>query len=502
MPSHMPAAAILTNTLYMCLLLLPFQPACAGDDWPQFRGPNCRGVANADSKLPVHFSSTENVRWKVTPGDGIGGACVAEGRVFVSGMKDAGTVQLMALDLLSGNLLWQREWAVEDLAEIHETNSHASSTPAADKQHVYFYFTKLGLLALDAATGKDAWQFPIPEPFFVFKWGAGVSPVLYNDLVLFCQDDDLNPALYAIRKSDGQLAWKDNRIDMAVNYSHPVINTVNGVDEIVVAGTGMVIGYDPASGRRNWFARGLLRNIKTTPVSVDGTIYISLQSSGIANQWLVAIDQADTGNHDGRIDEQETQAYFGSRPIPPQFFERTFKRGDSNNDGFLEGAELDAAFLHPDNFAGASFQNLGEKAADEYILAVRGGGHGDVSDSHVLWRHSTKHTDHVVSPIVTNEQLLLLKSGGICTVFDLKGGQMQGGPKRVGNAANFFASPVSGGGHLYFAGENGTVTVLKDTPSLNQLAINDLGESIVATPAIAGNAILFRTRGTLYCISD
>ena len=38
----------------------------------------------------------------------------------------------------------------------------------------------------------------------------------------------------------------------------------------------------------------LLRNIKTTPVCVDGVIYISVQSAGIANQWIASVDQAET----------------------------------------------------------------------------------------------------------------------------------------------------------------------------------------------------------------
>lgn len=469
-------------------------------DWPQFRGPNCSGVASDAVNLPVSFSPTENNRWSTSVGDGIGGACIVDGRVFVSGMIDAHTILLQARDLRVGRQLWERRWRVENLPEIHETNSHASTTPAADKDHVYFYCPSLGLMALNSETGADVWNFEVPAPFFVFKWGPGMSPVLCGDLVVFCQDDDLHPAIYALNRTDGSLVWKDERSDMAVNYSHPVINEVDGQREIVVAGTGMVIGYDPASGRRKWFVRGLLRNIKTTPVCNQGVVYISLQSSGIANQWLVAIDQAETGNHDGRIDEQETQAFFGEHPIPVQFFERTFRRGDKDQNGFLEGEELDNAFLFPGNFAGASFQSLGEKAADEYVLAVRGGGEGDVTNTHLLWKHATRHTDHVVSPLLRSDSLFLIKSGGIGTQFDLTKGEMLGTPRRFGNAANYFASPVAGAGLIYLAADNGKVTVLKDDPTLEQLAVNDLGESIVATPAISGSAIVFRTRTILYCI--
>ena len=371
----------------------------------------------------MKFSATENVRWSAAIGDGVGGASVAAGRVFVSGMTGKETVSLFAFDAATGKKLWQRDWQTGRLAEVQQTNSHASTTPAADAERVYFYFSTLGLLAIDARTGQDMWQQKLPTPFFIFKWGPGMSPVLYKDMVLFCQDDDLSPAIYAFDKSTGKLRWKDDRLDMAVNYSHPVVCTSDGRDDVVVAGTGMLIGYDPASGQRRWYAKTLLRNIKTTPVCVDGVIYVSLQSGGMANQWLEGVDQDKVGNKDGKLTKAEIQAFLGETPVPTAFFKKTFDRGDLNKDGVLEGRELDIAFLHPDNFAGADFTAKGEQAADEYILAVRGGGKGDVSNLRLLWKHKTKHTDHVVSPFVSDGRMLLIKGGGISTVFETKTGQ-------------------------------------------------------------------------------
>jgi len=468
------------------------------DDWPQFRGPNCSGIAVTKAPLPVRFSTTENLRWSAKVGDGVSGAVVAAGRVFVSGMTGPEIVSLFAFDAATGKKLWQRDWPTGPLAPVHATNSQASSTPAADAERVYFYFSTLGLLTVDAQSGRDVWQQKLPTPFFVFKWGPGMSPVLYRDLVLFCQDDDLNPAFYAFDKMTGQLRWKDDRLDMAVNYSHPVINTVNGRDEIVVAGTGLLVGYDPESGKRRWLAKVLLRNIKTTPVCHDGVIYISVQSGGIANQWLVSVDRAEkTGNNDNKLDRAEIQAFVGKQVVPEAFFTKTFGRGDLNQDGFLEGRELDVAFLHPDNFAGATFTSLGDAAAEQFILAVRGGGVGDVSQSNLLWKHKTKNTDHIVSPFVSGGQMFLLKEGGITTVFETKSGEPARGPKRIGNGGGYFASPIAGDGKLYLASDNGHVIVLKNNATFDELADNDLGESIVATPAIADGRLIVRTRTQL-----
>jgi outer membrane protein assembly factor BamB len=468
-------------------------------DWPQFRGPNCSGISSSKQALPVEFSAEKNVKWSVDLGDGIGCPVVAAGRVFTSGMVDKETLGLFAFDAETGKKLWERSWPIGDVAEVHKTNSHAATTPAADKHRVYFYFSTLGLVALDAATGKDVWKKELPVPYFVFKWGAGMSPTLYKDLVLFVQDDDLAPAFYAFDKKTGELRWKDDRSDMAVNYSHPVICSTDKGDEIVVGGTGILIGYDPKNGKRLWTANTLLRNIKTTPVVSNGTIYISLQSGGIANQWLVSVDRADTGNSDGKLTKAEMQAFVGKRKIPEAFFKKTFDKGDINKDGELEGEELDKAFLQSDNFAGARF-NATEHGA-EFILAVRGGGRGDVTKTHLEWKHRTKHTDHIVSPLVSNGRMLLIKGGGIATCFDTKKGNSIYGPERIQNAGEYFASPILGDGKIYIAGENGKIVVLKDSDSLEILAVNDLGDAVLGTPAIVGGTLFVRTRLHLYAFA-
>jgi len=485
--------------IYLAVVALAAQ---AQDDWPQFRGPNSSGISLTDQSLPVQFSDTQNVTWQQPVGDGVGGAVVAAGRVFVSGMTGTSTVSLFAFDLSSGGKLWQRDWPAGELAEIHDTNSHASTTPAADAQRVYFYFSTLGLIAVDAQSGADVWRQPLPTPFFVFKWGPGMSPVLYGDLVVFCQDDDLYPAIYAFDRATGELRWKDSREDMAVNYSHPVVCSTAGVDEIVVAGTGMLIGYDPQTGRRRWHAKTLLRNIKTTPLCADGVIYLSVQSAGIANQWLAAVDGAESGQKDGKLTIPEIRAFMGDQPVPAAFLRKTFERGDLNQDGVLEGRELDLAFLHPDNFAGATFDTPEENSAAQVILAVRGGGEGDVTESHVLWRHPTRHTDHIVSPLISENRLFLIKEGGITTVFDTHQGEPLRRPQRVGGGGSYFASPVSGDGKIYLANSSGVVLVLRDNANYEELAANDIGESIVATPAISGRNLLVRTRTRLLCIAE
>ena len=503
-------------------------PALA-EDWPQWRGPNCTGISQGDHPLPTKFSLTENLAWSVELGDSIASPVVADGRVFTTAMEGelpGNKFIVYGYDAATGKELWKREMEVkgEPLRNVHDANSYASATPAADAERVYVYFTRFGLMALDAKTGDTLWHRQLPDPYFVFDWGPGMSPVLHGDRLFFCQDDDLFPAMYCLDKKTGRIVWKDDRSDMACCYSHPVICETDNGPEVVVAGTGSLLGYDYNTGKRKWAAELFCRNVKTTPVSLNGVLYASVSSQGISYQWRATAD----ADGDGKITREEikTNKYrLNKDPIPDAFWKK-FERGDVNNDGVLEGEEIDKAFLDPSNKGGLlagevqkrlgkfeDVQNLAEKVGEEgfedlnskqsvtYIQAVRGGGKGDVTETHMLWRHSPKAIDHIVSPLVLDGRMLLIKSGGIASCFETKAGKSIYRPGRIGNSSRHLASPVYGDGKIYVQGENGTIVVLKDGPKLKVLEKNELNETTAATPAIADGRIFIRTRGHLYCFA-
>jgi hypothetical protein len=106
-----------------------------------------------------------------------------------------------------------------------------------------------------------------------------------------------------------------------------------------------------------------------------------------------------------------------------------------------------------------------------------------------------------VSPFVSDGRMLLIKEGGITTVFETQRGEAVRPTKRVGTGGGYFASPVGGDGKIYLAGENGIVTVLENDAEYAELARNDLGESIIATPAIADGALYVRTRTQVHCVA-
>ena len=90
-----------------------------------------------------------------------------------------------------------------------------------------------------------------------------------------------------------------------------------------------------------------------------------------------------------------------------------------------------------------------------------------------------------------------MKCAGIATCFDAEKGDPIFGPVRIRNEGDDFASPVFGDGKIYVAGENGRIVVLRDADKLDVLAVSDMGDSILETPAIAQGALFVRTRRSL-----
>ncbi|MHB8524448.1 MAG: outer membrane protein assembly factor BamB family protein, partial [Limisphaerales bacterium] len=250
-------------------LILLFNLAARGEpeepNWNQFRGPNGQGVAPA-GRIPVRFGPEENVLWKTVVPSGHSSPVIWNDHIFLTASEPTNTKELMTLAIGrgAGRILWRQVIHAETQASLHPLNHPASSTPAADANHVYVYFGTYGLLCYDHA-GKQVWQRRIATP--ESKYGMATSPILYKDTVILVLDGDNGSSrLLAVHRDTGETVWEQPRSLFKANWSTPMIFRHGAVDELVVLGSKRLTAYQPSTGEEIWWAALVLNHEGTVTV--------------------------------------------------------------------------------------------------------------------------------------------------------------------------------------------------------------------------------------------
>jgi outer membrane protein assembly factor BamB len=327
----------------------------------------------------------------------------------------------------------------------------------------------------------------MPAAKTLADFGTGVSPILADSKVVLLHDDMTDPKIFALEAATGKLAWEQPRQSKSGFGTPAVWETPEGT-QIVAPGYGKMIAYDLASGREVWTVAGMPSASCTTPVAVDGVLYYAGWSPGDPEDSgfklptfdeLLAQDNTDA-NGDGVFSKEESER---------TMFKDFFDNNDPNKDGRITRDEWDAMLAYMASSKCSTF-------------AVRSGGSGDVTDSHVIWRQ-TRGLPYVPSAILYRGQYVMVKDGGIVTAYNAASGEKLF-EKRAVASGSYYASPIAADGHIYFVSLlDGAVTVLAaGEPKPKVVAENPpLEERVAATPAIADNTLYVRTAGHLYAFA-
>ncbi|MEX2173698.1 MAG: PQQ-binding-like beta-propeller repeat protein [Pirellulaceae bacterium] len=132
------------------------------------------------------------------------------------------------------------------------------------------------------------------------------------------------------------------------------------------------------------------------------------------------------------------------------------------------------------------------------FFAASPDGRGDVTESHVAWK-ATKGAPRYASPILVGDLLFTATDKDILCCLDPKTGE-ELWQKRVGGT--FTSSPIYAGGNLYFCNEEGSTFVVKPAAEFELLSTNKLDEGCLASPAVAGKALILRTKSAVYRIEE
>jgi outer membrane protein assembly factor BamB len=464
----------------LSLLVLPAlacSPARAGS-WPQFRGPGGLATPDVERAVPDEIGPRQNVLWKVPLPPGHSSPAVIGGRIYLTAVRDRKLLTL-ALDGATGKQLWQAEAPYRKLEKVHAIGSHAQATPVADGKRVVSFFGSCGLLCY-SASGKRLWHLPLGP--FKNDLGAGSSPLMVGDLVILNQDHDIDSFLLAVDKRSGKVAWKVARDEFWVGYASPFLWEVKGHKQVVVAGSLRVAGYDPRTGKELWTVRGMARAMHMTPTAgPDGTLYVAGWTAGGDSEERINLPSfADLiarhdANKNGTIEEDE---------LPPGPARERFRMLDRDKDGHITRAEWE--------YGRRRFE-----AAQNRLVAIRPGGKGDVSRTHVAWSQE-KYLPVIPSPLYYRGRLYLARNGGLFAVLDARTGKLRRRGRLYGSS-NYYSSPVGADGKVYFASQSGNVTVARVEPGWRVVCRARFGEEIFATPAIVDGRIYLRTAAHLYC---
>jgi hypothetical protein len=407
-----------------------------GEDWPQFRGSSLSG-RSADKTLPTKWSDTENLAWKTPlPGPGSSSPIVVGQRVFITCYSGYGTGKssdaqknlqrhLVCVHAESGKIVWSKAVSAvlpeDSFRGFLAQHGYASHTPASDGERVYCFFGKTGVVAFDL-DGKQLWQTSVGTGSATSGWGTGASPIVHGDLVLVNASAE-SGTLRALDTKTGKEVWKADGVKNT--WCTPaVVQTKEGKPELLVTVPDEVWGFNPATGKKLWWAK-------------------------------VGI---------------------GEFPIP----------------GVI--AEKDVAYV-----AGGRGKGSGA------VAAVRVGGRGDVSKTHVLWK-STEYSP-VPTPVLLEGKLYCLNDSGFAFCVDAATGQQIYRKRPLGGGAggnrSTYASMVAANGKLYALSRGAGTHVIAAGDKYDPIAFNSFASDKTdfnGTPAISNGRLFLRSNTHLYCV--
>ena len=234
------------------------------NNWPAWRGPTANGVS-AETGLPVKWSSTENIAWKLALPAYSGSTPIIWGDLVFLNVATAsatGQLELWAVDRNKKEPVWKRPIAGGN--HIERKQNMSSPSPVTDGRNVWV-MTGVGILKSFDFSGKELWSRDIQADHgrFGLNWGYASSPLLHEDAlyvqVLHGMKTDDPSYVMKIDAMTGKTLWKVERPTIAQNespdsYTTPLWVPVGSGAELVITGGDAVTGHDPATGKELWRA--------------------------------------------------------------------------------------------------------------------------------------------------------------------------------------------------------------------------------------------------------
>ncbi|MBX3279582.1 MAG: PQQ-like beta-propeller repeat protein [Acidobacteria bacterium] len=364
------------------------------------------------------------------------------------------------------------------------------------------------------------WKLELPA------W-SGSTPIIWGETIfLNVADKDDHLYLWAVDRRNSNVLWKrplggGNVKLRKQNMSSPSPVT-DGRNVWVMTGTGSLKCFDFA-GKEIWardiqkeYGRfGLNWGYASSPLLYDNSLFVPvLHGMKTDDPSYILRIEAKTGKTQWRV-ERPTPAIQESPDsyITPALLKRgnqteiIISGGDciTGHDP-ATGKELWRAYgLNPDNNPYYRIVNsplvledlvfAGSK--NKPYLAVRSGGRGDVTKTHVAWRFD--NGPDVPTPVTDGKYLYIVRDNGVVFCLDARTGREIYGQQRL-KSGTYSSSPVLADGKIYITNEDGVTSVFSAGEKFEILAENAMNDYCLSSVAISEGQIFLRTAGHLYCI--
>ena len=364
-----------------------------------------------------------------------------------------------------------------------------------------------------------AWKLALPGV-------SGSTPIVWRDRVFLnvAEGDDLY--LWCIDRTKGALAWKkllgSGNVKMRKHNMSSPSPVTDGKTVYVMTGTGVLKGFDFMGkelwGRdlqREYGAFGLNWGYASSPLLTDDALYVQVLHGMRTDDpsYVMRLDKA-TGKTIWKVDRptnaitESPDSYTTPALVRHgKTVELVVTGGDCvTGHDLVSGKELwRANGLNPDN--NPSYRIVASPVVFNEIiyaptrvrplLALKAGGRGDVTTSHLLW--STKNGPDVPTPVTDGQYFYVVNDRGIMWCLDAKTGAEVYAQERL-KPGTYSGSPVLADGKIYVTNEDGLTSVVRAGPKFEVLAENALNDYSLSSPAISNGQIFIRTSQNLYCI--
>jgi outer membrane protein assembly factor BamB len=303
--------SICRRVCLVVLLAVSANSVARGDNWPQWRGARHDGISR-ETGVPVKFSKTENLAWKLDLPKRAGSTPVVWGdHIFLTTPDTDDNTLLLVCVSTAGKELWRKELGKGNRNARDIEGNSAAPSPSTDGKHVWA-FVGTGILGCYDFAGNEVWKFDVQDRYGKLKiqFGMTSTPLLDGDrlyMQLIHGDGNAETreaVVVCLDKATGAELWKQPRPSEAFaenehSYASPTLYRDGEQAFLLTHGADYIVAHNLDDGRELWRCGGLqparynptLRMV-ASPVAVPGLIVAPSAKEG----QVVAIRPGGTGN--------------------------------------------------------------------------------------------------------------------------------------------------------------------------------------------------------------